>query len=376
MVKCSQNCEYPGRSNTLTVTVTNKPCLLLEAVELLYAYVNRIPTGELTSEGNFSIPGSCVEELLSDICGCLDREDPQLQFFFRQEALLDGSGLYTCLARNMVRNTLDFSCDDVEESLASLRRGWALLRSRGERITSIGENSLDYMDQESQGFVPLSEDMDQLAVSGAYRKKLLEAFSGYDEYLERLAVLLRPVARQLEQQLQPWVKRAEPLVAIWQEHYSQPEAAEKLLRSIRYSETVPLKAISVCLRYLGDKAASGRLDMAEESILLHTGVARVPQPALHTEPEDWEFHAFRLLGSPARMKMLRAMLKKPMTTREMAQQLQMHLGTVGRDVSSLYEARLVMVEPVNGRNFYRTNTEALAQLARRLLTLPELEESE
>ncbi len=357
----------------MNVTVTNRPCILLEVVELFYVYVNQLPVSRLSADREYSIPASTVEEMMGEICGGFDPKDPQLLFYFQRETLLDGSGLCTCLARNLVRNTLDFSCPDLAHSLASLRQGWAQLRARGEHITGIGEYSLDYMDQSEQGIAPLSEDLEQLAVSAAYRKKLLEAFSDYDTSLERLATLLRPAAAQLEQRLTPWVRQAEPLVGLWEEHYCQPEAAQTLLRSIRYSENMPLKTISVCLRYFGDQEASGRLDLGEESIGLHIGVARVPETAAHPDLEDWEYHAFRLLGSPARMKMLRAMRKKPMTTREVAQQLRLHLGSVGRDVSSMYDARLLIVEPVNGRNFYRTNTEALNLLARRLQLLPELD---
>lgn len=144
----------------------------------------------------------------------------------------------------------------------------------------------------------------------------------------------------------------------WRAHYTQPAAAQTLLR------------------YLGDREACGRLDIREDVICLHIGVARVPERVPHPDLEDWAYHAFRLLGSPARIKMLRAMLKKPMTTREMAQQLQMHLGTVGRDVSSMYDARLLIVEPINGRSFYRTNTEVLELLARQLQSLPMLDQQD
>lgn len=162
----------------------------------------------------------------------------------------------------------------------------------------------------------------------------------------------------------------------WRAHYTQPAAAQTLLRSIRYSESMLLNTISVCLRYFGDREACGRLDIREDVICLHIGVARVPERVPHPDLEDWAYHTFRLLGSPARIKMLRAMLKKPITTREMAQQLQIHLGTVGRDVSSMYDARLLIVEPINGRSFYRTNTEALELLARQLQSLPMLDQQD
>ena len=46
------------------------------------------------------------------------------------------------------------------------------------------------------------------------------------------------------------------------------------------------------------------------------------------ELEPWEYLAFRLLGNPARFQMLRALKQTPMTSREMAKDLELHLGAV------------------------------------------------
>ena len=42
----------------MEVAITNRPCILLETVELFYAYVNQIPISELTADSECSIPAS------------------------------------------------------------------------------------------------------------------------------------------------------------------------------------------------------------------------------------------------------------------------------------------------------------------------------
>ncbi len=84
-----------------------------------------------------------------------------------------------------------------------------------------------------------------------------------------------------------------------------------------------------------------------------TGVAQETERKEPLDFEDWEYHALRLLGSPARMRMLQAMAEKPMSSREMAQQLDLHLGAVGRDVKSLFDARLLLLESVQGETATR-----------------------
>ena len=87
------------------------------------------------------------------------------------------------------------------------------------------------------------------------------------------------------------------------------------------------------------------------------------------ELEPWEYLAFRLLGNPARFKMLRALKQTPMTSREMAKDLELHLGAMSRDVSNMQDAGLLNIEFYNGRRRYIVNEQSLQILARHILDL-------
>ena len=77
----------------------------------------------------------------------------------------------------------------------------------------------------------------------------------------------------------------------------------------------------------------------------------------------------RLLGSQARIKLLKAIHAQPMSTRELAQNLGMNLGSVGRAVSSRLTAGLLVVEVDDDRRRYRINTTALDTIIQHLTTL-------
>ena len=87
------------------------------------------------------------------------------------------------------------------------------------------------------------------------------------------------------------------------------------------------------------------------------------------ELEPWEYLAFRLLGNPARFQTLRALKQTPMTSREMAKDLELHLGAVSRDVSNMQDAGLLNIEFYNGRRRYIVNEQSLQILARHILDL-------
>lgn len=83
----------------MNVTATNEPCMILETVELLYAFINELPAGELTAPGPYTIPSSELQHMLASATEGISRQDPAMQFFFLKEPLQDGSGLFTCLAQ-------------------------------------------------------------------------------------------------------------------------------------------------------------------------------------------------------------------------------------------------------------------------------------
>ena len=113
----------------------------------------------------------------------------------------------------------------------------------------------------------------------------------------------------------------------------------------------------------------GTFNMQELMINLHMGVAM----SLERQDEDTfnatEFKALRLLGNEDCMRMLRAMLDRPMSSREMAHLLKVPLGTVCRNVSNMYDSGLLLIETVNGWKRYRTNMAALQMIAKHIVDL-------
>jgi len=354
--------------------VTAQPHMLYETVELLYAYVNGIPARMLTQSGPYCLPVDAVQNMLEVACADVPRDDPAVQYYFGKYLLSQEPERATCIARNLTYNVMEVSTGTIAGDCEQLRRSRQKQLCNQERCTAIDEYRLLYMEKGDGGFVPLAQDIAKLGLGAEYSQMLLEQFSGFDGAIARLEAMLMPVSGKLEPLLQPWVEQAQPLAAVWQDYYQQPDFAEKWRKRVRCSEEErPLEAIRVQLRYLHPKAGPGSLSAGEQTAFLHTGVA-VPVERQETESfESWEFQALRLLGSESRMRMLRAMLDKPMSARGLVQMLDLHLGVVGRDIGNLFNAKLLTVEVVNGRGRYRTNKESLAILAKHLNQLEKFE---
>ena len=65
-------------------------------------------------------------------------------------------------------------------------------------------------------------------------------------------------------------------------------------------------------------------------------------------------------------RMLRALGKQPMSSREIAKALDMHLGTVARDISSMQEERLLNIELDGAHRRYSVNYNALKTIAQHI----------
>lgn len=345
------------------------PCIILETVELLYAFINDIPAQKLTADGPFCIPNWDVQQIMNDCCAGLSRQDPLLRHYFAQVPIQDDSGTFACLGRHVAYNTLDFSDLSLEGTASSLCQGWREIKRRAERPFAIGEFSMEYGTPQEPGYAPLARDIDRLLVPPDYRQKLLEAFAGFDDTVEELVRLIGPIAKKLEGHLAPWTAQMEPLVAQWEEFFALPDLKERLQKRWQLGVENSYNTIHICLRYLGSNNSAGQMLEETGVIHFHMGVGRPVFPVEKQELDAWEYKALRLLGSPARIKMLQATVNKAMSTREIAQELGMHLGAVGRDVSSLFDARLLIVEHSGGRSRYRANTTALDTIAKHLLAL-------
>ena len=53
----------------MEILVTEKPHILLETVELLYAYVNEAAPETLTAQGEYCLPVEAVREMMEVVCG-------------------------------------------------------------------------------------------------------------------------------------------------------------------------------------------------------------------------------------------------------------------------------------------------------------------
>ena len=147
--------------------VHRKPCILLETVELVYSYVHQIPAEELTANAEYCIPAREISAIRDTVCGSLDPDNEELQFYFKGVPV-DGKDRHlSCLACCMIYSTMDFSCTDVDSAVNSLKRGW-FLTDRPFRISGINGISLNLTSAEGE-YTTLAWEIGRLPVPQSYQ---------------------------------------------------------------------------------------------------------------------------------------------------------------------------------------------------------------
>ena len=102
----------------MEVWVSAKPYMLYEAVELLYAYVNEIPAGSLTQEGEYCLTEEAVQQMMDVACAGVSRDDPAVRYYFGRHIISEEPQRATCMARNLAYNTMTPSKGNMDEDCA------------------------------------------------------------------------------------------------------------------------------------------------------------------------------------------------------------------------------------------------------------------
>ena len=197
----------------------------------------------------------------------------------------------------------------------------------------------------------------------------MEVFSNFNRHVEQVVEVLRPVASMLPHYLAPWTRQIPDLAEQWNAYFQGNSAKEFFLRraQIQNCEFLELK---LAFRFFSPYGSPGKFLGEERRLLFHMGVNMEPglgNAGQAQAPEEWELTALRLMANVSRMEMLRAMAERPMSGQELAQKLNLNSGSVFRDLNSLYNARLLLMESSGGRNCYRTNLPVVRNMMERML---------
>lgn len=348
------------------------PFLFHEAAELLFLYTNGLPIPDLSQKKSpYSVPAQELERIMAEACQDIPWEDEVLQTFFRQYKLpKSADGAFTCLARILAFSFADLSCQTAPLAVESIIKRLETIREGGLVFEDLRPFTVNTHPDDAA-----NAGINKLSAPAALRQTLLAVYEDPRGMLQPLIPLMGPVMSYLQQELRPWAFRAEPMLQVWENALLTQTPEQFFKESLHYSEVPPVAHIEMGLLYFLPQWLIQGLEnegnFQEETLKIFVGVGSA---LLMDDPVKglmgWEYRALHLLSSPARMRMIEALKEKPMSSRELAQELNIHLGTVTRDINSMDEAYLLNRTVHQGpRRRYSINVQAIRTLARHLLEI-------
>lgn len=351
----------------MTLHFYHTPFLFHEATELLFHYTNGLPMPDLSQKKSpYSIPAGELERMISEACQDIPWENEALQFFFRQYKLPQSTdGAFTCIARVLTFSFADLSSKTAEQAVGSIITRLQKLRESGASFESLRTFTIDtYAGSEANAGI-LSLD-----APSAFRKAFLAVYSDPVGTLSPLVPLIQPVMEYLQQALRPWAFRAEPMMKVWEDTLRSQTPEKVFKEALNYGEVPPVEHMELGIVYFLPQWVLLGLENDASTMKLFIGAGSY---LFMDNPTNglmgWEYRAFHLLSSPDRVRMLNAIHQKPMSSRELAQELNLHLGTVTRDINSMDEAHLLNAIQDGSRRRYGLNCQALQTLAHHLLAM-------
>ncbi len=349
----------------MNVSINPNMSLLMETADLLFVYVNQMSPSTLTSDKPYCIPEAEVDRIMKEVCGHLDPEDAKLRFYFQSvpvDSVKSTKMGGTSVGQLLVYTNVRASGCDVQQARA-IMHDYSLGRGEPYEIHAFSQFALGI--RVCDEYRSITQELYRLNMPELLRLQLAETLSNYHYHVDQICDLLEPLSRKLQLLLQPWWEQILPRMELWRERLStecgQREFAERI-----NVDTTDMEYLRLSFRVLQSDCSHGMYDLIDNKFCCQVGMEILPGAENTGELSQGQIAALRLLASPDRIEMLRAMTGRVMTPKELTQELGMHAGTVFRDLNSLFGAHLVDLIVDGVHRSYRTNTKYLNSLLKQL----------
>lgn len=353
-----------------------QPYLLLETVQMLYlAFERKSPLSapilrRLPKDSVLRRRAQALDEIIRRVCRGLDRDDPELSILFSRVET-DSGFEDICLAQLMTLSFCTLQQPDFDANIQEIHEIWADLQRRGVGISSHGIAGLIFS-PEAQG--DLFEQIAALKLPAEFRLALYRVFRCFDEKLDRLAALIRPYARRLEQEFaeNDWLfAEAEEY---WSGIFAQEDPLHFLARAVDdhvvhgASEETRVAVFMMNYDALVYDMAASKTVLLPCNILYIGGVVTA-HDSVHSRGGDLESlaAAMKALSDRRRLELLQRLGTTRSYCHELAEAMDVDPGNLSRSLAVLYDCGFLRQERENLRCYYETDWDSL----QRFFTLAE-----
>lgn len=369
----------------MKVRVFREPCYFAESVYLLHAFVNHMSFEDdykrvVQTFGHGLRKNDDLDlqrlRMLTAIRAAategLDPEAERLRYYFEN---LTGTDRKTkcCLAQVMLM-AISLESNDLDAFAANLTRSYRQMQAQGIKINDI--NSIGLIVErwdESENQESLASQLERLPCSVEAKWQILRVLTDYEYHVRELTDLIRPVARRLQDMMEPLVALNEETLAYWSAYFETHTVddfqSEMFNTTFLFAEENLPHEIWLGLWYFNMFGAwsewlehgAGRARVAYLGMLIRFDFAVKEQDRLD---EESLCVMIRALGGKDKLEILRRCTQGPISAARLAADMNLNSGTVSRNLYSLFKLGYLETRGDGERVNYVTKLEAIEQLFR------------
>lgn len=360
-----------------------KPYLLYETVGMLVKYVNRISMLEVRDvmlhlyrnyvDISWRQRLECLQEIIQEVCKDVNREAPEVQYFFARREPGPGRDA-TTLARVMTIPFQEWRDHTLEGEVRVLKASWRQLQERGFCLAGgiPGVTFLPLPPGEKQE--SLFRQVYRLGFSSDFAMEVVSVLEDYEAALDRLTELILPYSQRLEQKLRenPWLM--ESLGEYWSVKFRSmvPEAfLEGTKMDLPPSGEVE-RQICFCLMDAAEfHSETGEAVLHNGRNLFVFGSALVAECSRRMYGEDLDevCAAFRALADKTKLSLLMRLSEGRSYCQQLAEETRSNTGNMSRSLAALTRHGFLRQEQEQFRTYYTTDIDGIVQFFRKVQDL-------
>lgn len=353
---------------TMNIYVNQEISLLMETADLLYAYVNQLPLEGFAAEDCGGLCAEELEQIMMDVCGDLDRNHEDLQFFFQGFTL----SAYPEMERAAFPAGL-LLYPGLRIGFGNLAQARAALHDSGfggeTPYRILGVDPFHIHTEPCEEARSIFSELGNHKLPQQLHERLTEILTDYHRHVDRLCDLLEPLALHLHDLLAPWQELLAPKLERCQMMLQTRQGQESFLQSIMaatfQNETIELQSMFFTPRLIRANHRLCRFSKDRTELYCIGGVDAILGEGRELK-EKPDAAAVRALSNMERVDILRAMAGRIVTPKELTKELGMNPGSVFRELNKLTEAHLVKMVVSGVHRRYTTNLEAVDLLLQQL----------
>lgn len=363
----------------MNLILDRKPYLLYETVGMLVKYVNRISFLEVREtlqrlyrgcfEDAWGKRLECLQTITDEICGDLNREDEEIQYFFSRRETGNNRDA-TTMARVMTTSFLLYRDHSLEGEAQALKTTWAQMQAVGFRL---------YGSLAGIAFGPLEPGEKQQSLfrqvygqgfQGDFAMEVLNVLEDYSGNLDRLVRLIAPYARRLEKRLAQESWLMESLMSYWEKQF-QTMSPEGFLSDSNVGYEKPPETLQrrVCFSLMDCaelhwETVDAVLHPERSLFVFGSVIVAECSRRMYSKDLDWICAAFRTLGDKSKMELLMRLAEGRSYCQQLAEEARCNTGNMSRNLTALASNGFLKQEREQSRTYYTTDLDGISRFFR------------